>query len=76
MENTQPPAWKLMKPRPTQLRPQAQLGLGTPRIFYRPCLDSLGLYSSASTKVQSNSNRADSLKTPRPLLRTSLQTAW
>ena len=45
MEDTQPPAWKLMKPRPTQLRPQARLGLGPPRIFYRPCLDC----SSAST---------------------------
>ena len=46
MENTQPPAWKLMKPRPTQLRPQARLGLGPPRIFYRPCLDC----SSVSTR--------------------------
>ena len=46
MENTQPPAWKLMKPRPTQLRPQARLGLGPPRIFYRPCLDC----SSASAR--------------------------
>ena len=46
MENTQPPAWKLMKPRPTQLRPQARLGLGPPRIFYRPCLDCSSVYST------------------------------